>query len=314
MSSASSMNSLTVATAAIFGSLGLLWLYKKLRSQRRRAGLKDKVVLITGASSGVGEACAIAFYRLGCKVILCARRAPELERVKKELMGPEIGSRDTSTHTPCHTLRPRKTRRVTDKAKEALALHGHVDILINNGGMSGRGSVAETVLSVHQKIMNVNHFGSLVLTSAILPNMISRRSGHILAVSSIQGRIAIPFRSAYSASKHAMQAFFDSLRAEVAEHNIQVTVLSPSYIKTNISLSALDGDGSVHAKMDSTTAGGMSTVYVADKVVDAVAKQQRDVVLGPFTHGAAIYIRALVPNLYFWIMAGRARKGTKMED
>ncbi|XP_030855679.1 dehydrogenase/reductase SDR family protein 7-like [Strongylocentrotus purpuratus] len=314
MSSASSMNSLTVATAAIFGSLGLLWLYKKLRSQRRRAGLKDKVVLITGASSGVGEACAIAFYRLGCKVILCARRAPELERVKKELMALKLAP-GIPAHTP-HVI-PLDLERLDelpDKAKEALELHGYVDILINNGGMSGRGSVVDTVLSVHQKIMNVNHFGSLVLTSAILPNMISRRSGHILAVSSIQGRIAIPFRSAYSASKHAMQAFFDSLRAEVAEHNIQVTVLSPSYIKTNISLSALDGDGSVHAKMDSTTAGGMSTVYVADKVVDAVAKQQRDVVLGPFTHGAAIYIRALVPNLYFWIMAGRARKGTKMED
>lgn len=308
------MNSFSVATAAIFGSLGLLWLYKKLRSQQRRTGLKDKVVLITGASSGVGEACARAFYQLGCKVILCARRASELWRVKKELMDLKLDS-GIPAHTP-HVvpLDLERLDELPDKAKEALALHGHVDILINNGGMSGRGSVVDTVLSVHQKIMNVNHFGSLVLTSAILPNMISRGSGHILAVSSIQGRIAIPFRSAYSASKHAMQAFFDSLRAEVAEHNIQVTVLSPSYIKTNISLSALDGDGSVHAKMDSTTANGMSTVYVADRVVDAVAKQQSDVVLGPFTHGAAIYIRALLPNLYFWIMAGRARKGTKTED
>ncbi|XP_063961669.1 dehydrogenase/reductase SDR family protein 7-like [Lytechinus pictus] len=308
------VNSLTVATAAIFGSLGLLWLYKKLTSHQRRVGLKDKVVLITGASSGVGEECARVFYRLGCKVILCARRASELERVKKELMALKL-AQGIPAHTP-HVipLDLEKLDELPDRAKEALALHGHVDILINNGGMSVRGSVVDTVLSVHQKIMNVNHFGSLVLTSAILPSMISRRKGHILAVSSVQGRIAIPFRSAYSASKHAMQAFFDSLRAEVAEHNISVTVLSPSYINTNLSLSALHGDGSIHAKMDSTTANGMSTIYVADKIVDAVAKQQSDVVLGPFTHGAAIYIRALFPNLYFWIMAGRAKKGEKAED
>lgn len=311
---ASPATSVGIATAAIFGSLGLLWLYKKLRSHQRRNGLKDKVVLITGASSGVGEACARAFHRLGCKVILCARRVTELERVKNDLMAqkPKQG---VPSHTPhVLTMDLERLEELPDRAKEALAIHGHVDILINNGGLSVRGSAVDTVLSVHQKIMNVNHFGSLVLTTALLPSMISRRSGHIVAVSSVQGRIALPFRTAYSASKHAMQAFFDSLRAEVASHNIQVSVLSPSYIRTNLSLNALVGDGSAHAKMDATIAKGMTVDYMASRVVEAVTLQQKDVVVGPFTHCAAIYLRALLPNVFFWVMAGKAREGASAED
>ncbi|XP_072167849.1 dehydrogenase/reductase SDR family protein 7-like [Diadema setosum] len=308
------MNSVGIATAAIVGSMGLLWLYRRLRSQQRRAALQGKVVLITGASSGVGEECARAFHRLGCKVILCARRVSELERVKNDLMTQKL-KQGVEAHIPhIVPLDLEKLDELPAKAKQALDVHGHVDILINNGGLGMRGGVSDTLLPVHQKVMNVNYFGSLVLTTALLPGMISRGCGHIVAVSSIQGRMAIPFRSAYTASKHALQAFCDSLRAEVACHNIHVSVLSPSYIRTSISLNALDGDGSAHAKMDSTIAKGMSASYMADRVVDAVAWQQKDVLVGPFHHKAAVFLRTLLPNLFFWIMKMKAKKGPSGED
>lgn len=151
---------------------------------------------------------------------------------------------------------------------------GNIDILVNNGGISFRGSIIETKIEVDKEIMSVNYFGSVALTkgkfcfllhsinlglpiriitaylrfccsffSAVLPKMVMQKSGHIVFVSSVQGLIAIPDRSAYAASKHALQAFGDSLRAEMHQHNINVTVISPGYIKTNISLNALNGAG-----------------------------------------------------------------------
>lgn len=129
------------------------------------------------------------------------------------------------------------------KVQSVLEIHGAIDILVNNGGISVRGDALSTAIDVDIRIMLVNYFGSVALTKACLPSMMARKEGRIVSISSVQGKFAIPHRSAYSASKHAMQAFCDSLRAEVAKDNIKVTLISPGYINTALSLNALTGTG-----------------------------------------------------------------------
>lgn len=138
--------------------------------------------------------------------------------------------------------------------------------------------------------------------------MIKKNEGHIVFVSSIQGLIALPERSSYSASKHAMQAFSDSLRAEVASKNISVTVVSPGYIKTKLSLNALTGSGAAHGQMDKATEEGYTPEFVAEKIFSAVANKQKELVVSTFLPQIAIYLRKYFPSLYFYVMERRARK------
>lgn len=132
---------------------------------------------------------------------------------------------------------------IAGKVQEVLEVHGAIDILVNNGGISVRGDALSTAIDVDIRIMLVNYFGTVALTKACLPSMMARKEGRIVSISSVQGKFAIPHRSAYSASKHALQAFSDSLRAEVAKDNIKVTLVSPGYINTALSLNALTGSG-----------------------------------------------------------------------
>lgn len=267
------------------------------------------VVLITGASSGLGEACAHAFYDAGCRVILCARRTTQLQRVKLELQQKSL---PTETYEPkILTLDLADFPRVSIAMETAVAFYGHIDVVINNGGISSRGAVEDAQLTVDQAVMNVNYFGQVAVTKGLLHHMIKRRSGHFVTVSSIQGKLALPFRSAYSASKHALQSFFDSLRAEVSQYNIRVTVICPGYIQTNLSLSALTSDGSTHGVMDETTASGMRPEYVAQRILDAVVCRKNEILLAPLVHRLAVYLRNIFPDLYFQIMLTRANKQKK---
>lgn len=195
--------------------------------------------------------------------------------------------------------------------KQILDIHGHIDILINNGGVSVRSDVVGTQIDVDIKIMLVNYFGTAALTKAVLPSMIARKDGRIVCISSVQGKLAIPQRSAYSASKHALQAFCDSLRAEMDEHNVKVTLISPGYINTPLSMNALTGDGSTYGKVDHATANGVDPLKLSQQILETVLSDKKDVVFAPFTSNAAIWIRFFSPALYFWLMAQRARKFSK---
>ncbi|XP_045634100.1 dehydrogenase/reductase SDR family member 7B isoform X4 [Ursus americanus] len=197
---------------------------------------------------------------------------------------------------------------------EILQCFGHVDVLINNAGISYRGAIVDTTTDVDKKVMETNYFGPVALTKALLPSMIKRRQGHIVAISSIQGKISIPFRSAYAASKHATQAFFDCLRAEMEQYEIEVTVVSPGYIHTNLSLNAVIADGSTYGVMDKTTAQGRSPAEVARDVLAAVGKKKKDVILADLLPSLAIYLRTLAPGLFFRLMASRARKERKSKN
>uniref|UniRef100_V5G4R5 Dehydrogenase/reductase SDR family-like protein n=1 Tax=Anoplophora glabripennis TaxID=217634 RepID=V5G4R5_ANOGL len=235
--------------------------------------LSGKVVVITGASSGLGEALAHEFYKQGCRVVLCARKRQELERVRNDLLHTHCL---VPTHQPIIVpLDLCDIKSLTSHVNKIISIAGQADILVNNGGISHRGTVLSTDLEVDETIMKVNYFGSAALTKAVLPSMIKRRQGHIVFISSVQGLVALPERSAYSASKHALQAFSDSLRAEVACNNIFVTVVSPGYIKTKLSLNALTGSGETYGQMDATTEAGYSPEFVAEKIVKAVVRKRK---------------------------------------
>ncbi|KAH8358447.1 hypothetical protein KR093_000279 [Drosophila rubida] len=285
--------------------LAVINLWQRFRSQKYRNQLPGKVVLITGASSGLGESLAHVFYRAGCKVILAARRADELERVKKDLMALDVEPAYPPTVLP---LDLSELNSIPDFVARALAVYNHVDILINNGGISVRADVSATAVDVDVKVMVVNYFGAVALTKALLPSMTKRQMGHICFISSVQGKFAIPQRAAYSASKHALQAFADCLRAEVASKKINVSCISPGYIRTQLSMNALTGTGTSYGKMDGTTAKGMSPEKLAERILQCIIRKEPDIIVSDIQAKIAYYLRHLLPSVYFWVMAKRALK------
>uniref|UniRef100_A0A8C7E7R7 Dehydrogenase/reductase SDR family member 7B n=1 Tax=Nothoprocta perdicaria TaxID=30464 RepID=A0A8C7E7R7_NOTPE len=305
----------TVIIPLLFGSLGIFTLFRLLQWMRMRAYLREAVVVITGATSGLGKECAKAFHAAGSKVVLCGRNSEKLRELVQELSAMTNHRKNVSMHKP-HTVvfDLSDTRMVINAAEEILKNMGHVDILINNAGISYRGTVVDTGLDVDKKLMETNYFGPVALTKALLPSMIKRRQGHIVAISSIQGKISIPFRSAYAASKHATQAFFDCLRAEVEQYDIDVTVISPGYIQTNLSLNALRGDGSRYGVLDKATAEGQTAAEVAQVVLAAVGHKKKEVLVAGLAPCLAVYLRNLFPRLFFTLMASRAKKEKKVKD
>ncbi|XP_031717983.1 dehydrogenase/reductase SDR family member 7B isoform X1 [Anarrhichthys ocellatus] len=299
-------------------SAGILFLYRILVRLRPGAALQDAVVVITGASSGLGKECARVFHAAGARLVLCGRDAARLQQVVQELTASSTSSRPqvcTQTYTPSTVVFDLSDTDTVDRAaEEILKCYGRVDVLINNAGISYRGNILDTHLSVQRDVMETNYFGSIALTQALLPSMVHRRSGHIVVISSVQGKIAIPYRSAYAASKHATQAYFDCLRAEIEHYGIPVTVISPGYIRTSLSVNAVTGDGSKYGVLDKSTATGWDPRDVAQAVLKAVRHRSKDVVLAGPLPSVAIYLRTMWPALFFKLMSSRARKEQKPKD
>ncbi|XP_055373860.1 dehydrogenase/reductase SDR family protein 7-like [Condylostylus longicornis] len=272
--------------------------------KKRRKSMVAKVVLITGASSGLGEALSHTFYRAGCKVILAARRELELKRVYKDLLALKV---EGPTCVPdLVVLDLEDLSGIPEIINKVVERHNRIDLLVNNGGISVRGDVLSTSMEVYNKIMTTNFLGSVALTKAVLPSMIQNTEGRIVFVSSVQGKFALPFRSAYCASKHAIQAFSDSLRAEVVKYNIKVTCISPGYIKTSLSNNALTGDGSKYGQMDDSTANGTHPSVMANYIFLSILKDEKDVIFAQKTAKLAYWLKFLFPTAYFWIMQKRA--------
>ncbi|XP_014047709.2 dehydrogenase/reductase SDR family member 7B isoform X1 [Salmo salar] len=298
----------------VLGGLGLVLLYRLLQRLQQGTTIQDTVVVITGASSGLGRECARVFHAAKARLVLCGRDRARLQDIVQELTAAD--SQRQQMYTPCMVIFDLSdtAEMVAMAAKEILSCYGHVDVLINNAGISHRGNILETHISVQRDVMDTNYFGPIALTQALLPSMVRRRSGHVVVISSVQGKIAIPYRSAYAASKHATQAYFDCLRAEMERYNIQVTVVSPGYIRTNLSLNAVTWDGSKYGVLDKTTALGREPKDVAQEVLKAVRHRSKEVLLAGPLPTLAIYIRTLCPALFFKVMASRARKEQKSKD
>lgn len=248
----------------------------------------NKVVWITGASSGIGEALAVAFAAAGARLVLSSRRPAELERVRTVCARPEA-----HRIVPLDLTRPETFAAAVAEVEAAC---GGVDVLVNNGGVSQRALALDTTPAVERALMEVNYFGQVALTKAVLPGMRARRSGHIVVVSSVMGYVGTPARSSYAAAKHALHGYFDSLRAEVWREGIQVTLACPGYVKTAVSANALGGDGSRHGVTDATHQRGITPEKCARAIVNAVARGREEVAVGG-PEVLAIYLKRWCPWL-----------------
>jgi short-subunit dehydrogenase len=232
----------------------------------------NRVIWITGASSGIGEALAYALSARGAKLILSSRRTAELERVKGNCLHPE-----TVQVLPLNLT---ETATLEAKVVDAIALFGQIDIMVHNGGISQRALVAQTDIAVHREVMELDYFSYIILTKALLPHFLERGSGHFVVTSSVMGKIGTPLRAAYAAAKHALHGYFDCLRAEVSPRGVKVTILTPGYIRTPIS--AIAGDGSWHTATPGKVNGGYPAEKAAEQIVKAIRKESYEPFIGKY--------------------------------
>jgi short-subunit dehydrogenase len=259
--------------------------------ESRLTQLAGKVVWVTGASSGIGEAMAIAASRAGAKVVLTARRAAELERVKG-LCAPGSAA-----------VYPLDLLALGDPAAAVAAAEkffGPIDVLVNNAGISQRSTALDTTLDVYRQIFELDFFATVALSKAVLPGMIARKGGHIVVVSSVVGYISSAMRSGYSAAKHALHGFYDALRAEHWRDGVKVTLACPGYIRTNVTLNAVDGKGGKWGKLDPSIAKGMPPDDCAAKIWRAVEKDRDEVLVGK--EKIAVYLKRYLPGLFAFAM------------
>lgn len=249
----------------------------------------NKVVWITGASSGIGKALALELSKQGAKLILSARNEEQLTIVKNACK-----NNDT---IKVLTLDLEAYANLDSKVAEAIDWFGRIDILVNNGGVSQRSLANETAIAVDKRIMDINYLGTIALTKAVLPHFIKNKKGQFVVTTSIVGKIGTPLRSSYAASKHALHGFFDSLRAENHKHNISVTLVCPGFVKTNVSLNALTGDGSPQNKMDTATQNGIAPDRFAKIMAKAIAKKKEEVYIAGAKEKLGVYAKRFYPKL-----------------
>ncbi len=260
---------------------------------RRRDFFGGKVIWITGASSGIGEALVYKLATSSEMLIISSNDSPGLEKVK-EKCGKD------SHRVICVPFDLARTDSINNLVNEQIGKTGRIDYLINIGGVSQRARIEETPLWLDRKIFEINYFGTIALTKAVLPYMISRRSGHIVATSSITGRFGFPLRSAYSASKQALHGFFETLFLENKGNNINTSVIIPGRVRTNISYHALDGQGKEHGRMDDGQAGGLPPEKAAEIIINGIKKNKREILIGG-RELTLLYVRRLCPWLFFRI-------------
>ncbi|MCB9315353.1 MAG: SDR family oxidoreductase [Lewinellaceae bacterium] len=259
----------------------------------------QKRIWITGASSGIGEALAYACADAGAQLILSARNQTELERVAAEAKikgatGVLVQPLDLAQHDT-----------ISGIVSNVLKQVGKVDMLINCGGLSQRGRALDTPLEVDKRLMDVNFFGTIALTKAILPSMLTHQLGHIVVVTSLTGKFGSPVRSAYAASKHALHGFFDSLRAELGDTPIRITLACPGFVRTNISINALTGSGKPQGTMDDATGKGITPGNAAYRILRAIRKGKEEIWFGG-KEVLAVYIKRFFPA-YFSKLIKRAK-------
>lgn len=251
---------------------------------------QGKVIWITGASSGIGKALAMQLAQAGARIVLSARNTEALELIKADLPNSEqhlVLGLDLADSSNFDAL-----------AEQVASSMGSIDVLVNNGGMSQRSEVHETPMDVDRRIMEVNYFGNIALTKSVLPYFRKQQSGTFIVISSIAGKFGFFLRSAYSASKHALHGFYESLMLEEEKNGIQVTIACPGKINTNISVNALNKSGDKHGEMDHNQATGMSAEECASQLIKAVSKGKKEVLIGN-KEIKAVTLKRLFPSV-FW--------------
>ena len=248
--------------------------------------LSNKVIWITGASSGIGEALTQAFANQPLSLIISARNETALITLKSNFPSAQIAVLSFDL------LDFENAPAVVEKA---LSFFGKVDVLINNGGISQRSLIAETDFNVDKKIMDVDYFGTIALTKALLPHFIQNQSGHFVTVTSLMGKFGSPYRSGYCAAKHALHGYFDVLRMEHEKDGIDVTLVCPGFVQTNVAINALTADGSPQAKNSESTENGMSLAEFIPKMIRAIEQKKFEVYIAK-NEILGVYLKRFLPK------------------
>ncbi len=268
----------------------------------KKISFTNKTVWITGASSGIGEALAVEFAKRGAHLVLSARNADKIHQVAARCCeynpqsSPYLELFDMADHNA-----------FTDIVERVLCITGGVDVFVSNAGVGQRATALSTKPEVLRRIMDVNFFGPVFLTQKLLPSMIGRGSGRIVVISSVLGKIHIPGRSAYVASKHALQGYFDTLRTELHRSGIGITVISPGWISTAISYNALTADGTTYQKQGKAGRKRMSAEECAHKIVKAISSEKNEALPGGIETLGWV-VKTFFPKLYDKIVIRRNKE------
>lgn len=253
----------------------------------------ERTIWITGASSGIGKAVALEISHENARLILSGRNKKALKEVADECI-----KNGSTTQIVPFDLGIEKS--VNEAAQKVLSENLKIDALYQFGGISQRSFASETPLFVDRKIFEINYFGTIALAKAVLPQMIKNGGGHIAVTSSIVGKFGFPYRSSYSASKQALHGFFESLRAENTKNNIQVSIIIPGRIKTNISVNAIDKEGKTHAKMDEGQDKGKTADATAKTIIRKLKRGKKEILVGG-NEVIMVHIRRFTPALYYYL-------------
>ncbi len=260
--------------------------------------INGKVVWITGASSGIGEALAYELATKNCKLILSARNIKALETVKSKCSTAKV------VILPFDLVDFDNARNHVEKA---IAAYGKIDILVNNGGVSQRSLIIETDFEVDKKLIEVDYLGTIAVTKTLLPHFIKNHKGHFVTITSLMGKFGSPYRSGYCGAKHALHGFFDVLRMEHQKDNISVTLVCPGFIQTNVAKNALTADGSKQNLDDAATQNGMLTSVFVKKFVRAVESEKFESYIGG-KEVLGVYLKRFFPKwLHHFVLKSKVR-------
>ncbi|XP_060883670.1 dehydrogenase/reductase (SDR family) member 7Cb [Labrus mixtus] len=296
--------SVAVLPLLIVVAAGVYYIYNEVIRYMSKSLVKNKVVVITDAVSGVGTECAHLFHKGGARLILCGASWDKLESLYDSL---------TNDADPRETFAPKLVildfsdmDSVEEVVSEVVECYGCVDVLICNSSVKLKAPVQSVSLELDRNVMDINYFGPSSLAKGVLPTMICRRSGHIVLVTSIHGRLAVPFRSSYTASKHAAQAFFDCLRAEVEEYGILVSTVSHTFINASepppVKESAPKAN-TLSAFIASQLTHGVRPSILANEIMQTVNRKKKEVVLAHPVPRVALLLRSLLPSFLFAVLA-----------
>ncbi len=249
---------------------------------------EKQVIWITGASSGIGEALAYHLSRRGYRLILSARRTGQLQEVKSRCAHPD--------RVALLPLDLEQWENLAPVTRQAVALFGRVDVLVNNAGLSQRSRILETGMAVYDRLMRVNYLGTVALSKALLPHFLERGAGQFVTVTSLMGKFGSPLRSGYCGAKHALHGFFDVLRMEHGKDGVQVSMICPGFVNTQIARNALTADGRPQQQQDVATEKGMDPALFAEKLWRAAEAGQWEAYLGG-RETLGVYLKRFFPRL-----------------
>jgi dehydrogenase/reductase SDR family protein 7B len=261
--------------------------------------LKNKIIWITGASSGIGEALVYTCLAEGAQVVISARREDELKRVANNC-------KTDSKNIFILPLDLEHTDSIEEKVNQVILKFGRIDVLINNGGMGQRGKGINTATEVDRRVMEVNFFGTINLSKAVAKVMQQQKSGKLVVITSIMGKYGMPLYTTYAASKHALYGYFESLRQELYADNVKVLIVAPGFINTDVSTKLLTETGKQYGIKSDAQEKGMSAMDCAKGIVSAIKGNRNHKYVGGYELFSVI-VKQYFPKLFYTLM----RKMTK---